>query len=126
MAMINFSSLSTVQAAEDENLLLAGAQLAEADAQVFEQLLGLRRVFGGADRGGDALQHVQRDIFLQRARLDSARAQMIQRKVARGLIDEGFEVVDRPLTEGAGHTQVGFLQQVFGGAGVIHHPLQRA
>jgi len=89
-------------------------------------LLGLDRVFGCADRGGDALQDVHRDVFLQGAGLNPAGSQVVQREVARRLVHEGFKVVDRPFAQGPGDAQVGFLQQVLGGAVVIHHPLQGA
>ena len=103
---------------------------AVAETDVQQGLNNLKNLLLGIEarggRRGDALQDVQRDIFLQRTSLDPTRTQMIQREVARGLIDEGFEVVDRSLTEGPGDAQVGFLQQVLGGAVVIHHPLQGA
>ena len=35
-------------------------------------------------------------------------------------------MLDRPLAQGARHPQVGFLQQVLGGAGVADHALQGA
>ena len=82
----NLLVAATVQAAEDEYLLLPSAQLAEADTQVFEQLLGLGRVFGRADGRRDALQHVQRDVFLQRTGLNAARTQVVQRQVACSLV----------------------------------------
>ncbi|MNP73618.1 hypothetical protein D3C76_1703630 [compost metagenome] len=50
---------------------------------------------------------------------------MIEGEVARGLEHERLEVLDGPFAQGAGHPQVGLLQQVFGSTGVIHHALQR-
>jgi hypothetical protein len=35
-------------------------------------------------------------------------------------------VIDGPFAQGAGHAQVGFLQEILGGAVVVDHPLQRA
>ncbi|MNU04913.1 hypothetical protein D3C72_2495310 [compost metagenome] len=35
-------------------------------------------------------------------------------------------MLDRAFTQRPGDTQVGFLQQVFGGAGIVDHTLQRA
>ncbi|MNF98559.1 hypothetical protein D3C84_814230 [compost metagenome] len=58
--------------------------------------------------------------------MDASRAQMVQRQVAGGLENEGFEVIDGPFAERPGHAQVGLLQQVFGGAVIVDHPLQRA
>ncbi|MNC80453.1 hypothetical protein D3C75_1332410 [compost metagenome] len=49
---------------------------------------------------------------------------MVQRQVARGLKHERLDVLDGPLAQRAGHPQVGFLQQVFGRAGVTDHALQ--
>lgn len=51
---------------------------------------------------------------------------MIQCQIARGLKNEGFEVVDGALAEGAGDTQIGFLKQVFSSARVADHSLQGA
>ncbi|MNG29723.1 hypothetical protein D3C84_1152050 [compost metagenome] len=52
-----------------------------------------------------------------------ARAQMVQRQVAGGLENERFKVLDRPFAQCPGNAQVGLLQQVFGGAGVVDHAL---
>ncbi|MNJ79324.1 hypothetical protein D3C77_773060 [compost metagenome] len=49
---------------------------------------------------------------------------MVQRQVASGLENERFQVFDRALAQGAGDAQVGLLQQVFGGAGIVDHALQ--
>ena len=51
---------------------------------------------------------------------------MIQRQIARGLEDERLKMSDGTFTQRTGHAKVGFLQQVFGGAGVTDHALQRA
>ncbi|MNH32968.1 hypothetical protein D3C79_934470 [compost metagenome] len=51
---------------------------------------------------------------------------MVQCQVAGRLENKGLQVIDGPLAERSGHAQVGFLQEVFGGAVVIDHPLQRA
>jgi hypothetical protein len=51
---------------------------------------------------------------------------MVQRQVAGGLENEGFKVIDGPLTERPGYSQVGLLQEVFGGAVIVDHPLQGA
>ncbi|MNN89046.1 hypothetical protein D3C81_2068080 [compost metagenome] len=51
---------------------------------------------------------------------------MVQRQVAGGLKHERFQVFDGPLTQCPGHAQVGFLQEVLGGAVVVDHPLQGA
>ena len=50
----------------------------------------------------------------------------VQRQVAGGRENERFKVIDGPLAQGSRHAQVGFLQEVFGGAVVVDHPLQRS
>lgn len=115
----------SVQTAEDENLLLARAELTEAHVQALQHLFGVGGVFGAAGGGGDAVHNVRRHILDHGSRVDLARTQMIQRQIARGLKHKRFEVIDGPLAQGAGDAQVGFLQQVFSGAVIVDHALQR-
>ncbi|MNN43319.1 hypothetical protein D3C81_1575480 [compost metagenome] len=83
-------------------------------------------IFGAAGRGGDAVHDLLRNVVDHRARMNTPRAQVVQRQVTGRLEHEGFEMIDGPLTERPGHPQVGFLQEVFGGAVIVDHPLQRA
>ena len=115
-----------VQTAEDEDLLLARAELAEAHVQTLQQLFGVGGVFGAAGRRGDALHDILRHVVDHGPRMNLARAQMIQRQIARGLEDKGFKVIDGPFAQRPGHAQVGLLQQVFSGAVIVDHPFQRA
>jgi hypothetical protein len=58
--------------------------------------------------------------------MDASRTQMVQCQIAGSLEDKRFKMIDGPLTESADHSQVGLLQQVFGGAVIVDHSLQRA
>ncbi|MNP03225.1 hypothetical protein D3C76_951050 [compost metagenome] len=83
-------------------------------------------VLGTAGWRGNTLHHVQRHVVDHGPRVDTSRTQMVQRQVAGGLENKGFEVIDGALAERTGHPQVGLLQEVFGGAVIVDHPLQRA
>ncbi|MCY1449003.1 hypothetical protein D9M71_657210 [compost metagenome] len=81
-------------------------------------------IFVAADRRRDVVEDFVGDIVDQHARLYPARAQVVEGQVAGGLEHERFKVLDGPLAQGTGDPQVGFLQQVLGGAGVAYHALQ--
>ncbi|MNN88083.1 hypothetical protein D3C81_2057260 [compost metagenome] len=49
---------------------------------------------------------------------------MVECQIARSLENERLEVVDRPFAQCPGDPQIRFLQQVFGGAWIVDHPLQ--
>lgn len=115
-----------MQAAENEDLLLSRTQGLEADVQAFEQLLGMGGVLGTALGGDDVVDDFRRYVIQQGPRLDAPGTQMVQRQVAGGLENKGFEVLDRAFGQCTGDTQVGFLEQVFGGTGVADHALEGA
>ncbi|MNP58780.1 hypothetical protein D3C76_1537250 [compost metagenome] len=100
--------------------------MTEAHVQTLEQLFGMGGVFGTAGGGGDAFHHLQWHVVDHGARMDAPRTQVVQRQVAGGLENEGFQVIDGPLAKRTAHPQVGLLQEVFGGAVIVDHPLQRA
>ncbi|MNN82426.1 hypothetical protein D3C81_1993610 [compost metagenome] len=72
------------------------------------------------------MHDILRHVIDHGPRMDLARTQMIQRKIACGLEDKRFEVINGPLAQRPRHTQVGLLQQVFSGAVIVDHPFQRS
>lgn len=115
---------AAVQSAEAEDALLAHGELRNACIQAFQQPFSMHRVSQTAGSRSDALHDRQWHIICQRALTQAARAQMIQRQVARGTKYEGLKVMDQTFVQGPTHAQVGFMQQIFSGTGVAHHALQ--
>ncbi|MNQ56955.1 hypothetical protein D3C85_710950 [compost metagenome] len=70
----DFQVAGAMQAAEDEDTLLPGAQLGEAGTQALEQLFGMGCIFGTALRRGDTLHHVQWHVLEQCPGLHAAAA----------------------------------------------------